>query len=1176
MDRGPPRAIQVLDGQGRLISEERRYYGDTDDDTMGRPLNEVGSRGLLKRVEVLEIADTSAGQTANDTHWINRERHRHDQYGNVVLTLDPLGDPKDAEAGHARAVGYDPVYHTHPVLEIHHVRKDGGRPVALRMHAAYDLALGKPIAATDFDATLTEDFADTAYGREVARTKRAVAGHVTRFAYDTHGRLTKIIRPGDGEDLPTQEFTYALADPVRGLVYAYTASGGLVGGAPKSSAWNTNVGGIDLTIGSGRSATISQSREVSGRPGVIVSITYSDGLGRTLARATEGNELGAWVIQDAVQFDGRGQVWRSYQPSFGSPDALLPEKTSFVEHHRDAEGRAVMSILPPDAQGVRDINRIEWLPLEERRYDEESCRDGKDGRPLGSRVGRYKALLRDGHDRLLEVCEHLRLTDDGEPASRFAEWKTCYDYDALHNLIRVVDAQRNVRSFQFDSLKRRRRLDDPDRGLARYQYDDASNLVRSTDARNQSLEFTHDGLNRVLTETGITNGVRQVIRYHYDNPRGSLDRGDGTTIVAVGTAGKLAWDEDFSGEEHFSYDDQGRIRWSLKRFAPQPPGLPGAFLTTTEYDAQDRIVRLTYPDGAAVRYDYNPRGLLAAISGAAEGELIVKVGYEPSGKVQSLTHGNGVATVHRYDDRTRLIRLTTTGQDHRPLIDYAYAYDGTSNVTRIADDRPTSVLPEGNPRRNTQVFDYDDDNRLTLARYALGKPDRDDGSITYRYDRIGNMVVQRSTGCVAGANLGKLTYGPGWDRCGRKDQTPGPHALIASVTGLNLEYDVRGNVIHTPDDSYTWDAWNHQIEFARTGTRARYIYDHQGRRTVKTVSAGGRSRSTYYVNKFYEIDEAGKTTRHILANDRRVAVAEDRSSTPRRDAMKWQGLRHFHQDHIGSTVLVTDASGGVTEEFAYEPYGRARHHWIRPNDPEGVKYRFAQKEEDAESGLHYFEARYLASSLSRFTTCDPEIFGEKTDGLTEPDRSNAYSYALNNPLSISDQTGKNPVALVAAGGALAIVATVYAIYAYEKYAVPYLDYKYEVFKGYWQAREYSNKIASESTTSSPLQAVDTARPGFTHAVPIQPPSFASEMTPAERRAHYLEQGVPVHEIGPSGYPKIHTVQHPSMKRAEDAARAEVGKGGTTVKHPSPAVGEKHFHGVDQSGNKSRVHHEYAK
>jgi hypothetical protein len=62
----------------------------------------------------------------------------------------------------------------------------------------------------------------------------------------------------------------------------------------------------------------------------------------------------------------------------------------------------------------------------------------------------------------------------------------------------------------------------------------------------------------------------------------------------------------------------------------------------------------------------------------------------------------------------------------------------------------------------------------------------------------------------------------------------------------------------------------------------------------------------------------------------------------------------------------------------------------------------------------------------------------------------------------------------------------------------------------------------------------------------------------------------------SGYPKIHTVEHTSLKEAKDAARAEVGRGGTVEKHPTPKEGEGHFHGVDSCGNKSRPHHEYPK
>jgi RHS repeat-associated protein len=79
---------------------------------------------------------------------------------------------------------------------------------------------------------------------------------------------------------------------------------------------------------------------------------------------------------------------------------------------------------------------------------------------------------------------------------------------------------------------------------------------------------------------------------------------------------------------------------------------------------------------------------------------------------------------------------------------------------------------------------------------------------------------------------------------------------------------------------------------------------------------------------------------------------------------------------------------------------------------------------------------------------------------------------------------------------------------------------------------------------------------------------------ATERAKNIAKGVAENQIGPSGKPKIHVVKHSTMKEAKDAARAEVGKGGTTVKHPSPAKGGPHFHGETQAGQKSRIHHEY--
>jgi RHS repeat-associated protein len=65
---------------------------------------------------------------------------------------------------------------------------------------------------------------------------------------------------------------------------------------------------------------------------------------------------------------------------------------------------------------------------------------------------------------------------------------------------------------------------------------------------------------------------------------------------------------------------------------------------------------------------------------------------------------------------------------------------------------------------------------------------------------------------------------------------------------------------------------------------------------------------------------------------------------------------------------------------------------------------FTGKERDAETGLDYFEARYMSSAQGRFTSPDPlnlsAIFH-----MNDPQSWNGCSYARNNPLSVTDPTG---------------------------------------------------------------------------------------------------------------------------------------------------------------------------
>ena len=121
-------------------------------------------------------------------------------------------------------------------------------------------------------------------------------------------------------------------------------------------------------------------------------------------------------------------------------------------------------------------------------------------------------------------------------------------------------------------------------------------------------------------------------------------------------------------------------------------------------------------------------------------------------------------------------------------------------------------------------------------------------------------------------------------------------------------------------------------------------------------------------------------------------------------------VRYYHQDHLGSSSVITDSSGQIVEESAFYPFGLARVQSEARNihDP----YQFTQKERDLESGLHYFEARYLVSWLGRFASVDrkfanPEAMttGDLTTFLANPQGMNLYGYGLNNPLKYQDPSG---------------------------------------------------------------------------------------------------------------------------------------------------------------------------
>jgi RHS repeat-associated protein len=108
----------------------------------------------------------------------------------------------------------------------------------------------------------------------------------------------------------------------------------------------------------------------------------------------------------------------------------------------------------------------------------------------------------------------------------------------------------------------------------------------------------------------------------------------------------------------------------------------------------------------------------------------------------------------------------------------------------------------------------------------------------------------------------------------------------------------------------------------------------------------------------------------------------------------------YHPDYLGNVDLVTERDGKTYEFFTYNPWGEEMHQYNANTFGFSSPYRFNSKEKDAETGLHYYGARYYQSKLSVWLSVDP--WADKYPHVTP------YNFVENNPIMLVDPDGNGP------------------------------------------------------------------------------------------------------------------------------------------------------------------------
>jgi RHS repeat-associated protein len=543
-----------------------------------------------------------------------------------------------------------------------------------------------------------------------------------------------------------------------------------------------------------------------------------------------------------------------------------------------------------------------------------------------------------------------------------AEWNpTAYEYDDRGQLIAVTDALGNVTRYELDDAARTGAIIDANGNRTELFYDLHARLQTTAYPGGETEIRTYDGSGNLAS---ITNGNGEKISYHLDSMRrlGTIELPDSSQETFTYTVdGLLETVTDDTGTTVYEYDplmrrlrrvtepDGRYVRYeydlvgnrkvlahAMQDFAPEE-------VTEYEYDALNRLIEVTDPQGGVTTYD-----------------------YDAAGNQTEIVRPDGTSTEQKYDLRNRLVEVIHRDDLGATIASFQYTLDGVGN--RRVEERADGSRVE---------YTYDDVYRVAGEQH-FDSSNAVTRTIGYGYDPVGNLI-ERS------GSLGLLTL------------TYNENNQLVDANDVLFTYDDAGNLLSKgtgPGDTtqYSYDARGRLAQLdPPTGAPTAYSYDYRGVRRTKSGPAGtvnfltDRDSTTGYEQVLRESDAGGTTLRSYVFGNALLGEVDG------------GGIARRLTDGLGSTRLLTDATGTPTSTFEYSAYGGI----LAQSGSGATAYRFAGEQQDAESQLYFLRARYYDTGTGSFLTRDP------ADGdRTRPPSLHKYLYAHANPVNLTDPSGR--------------------------------------------------------------------------------------------------------------------------------------------------------------------------
>ena len=558
--------------------------------------------------------------------------------------------------------------------------------------------------------------------------------------------------------------------------------------------------------------------------------------------------------------------------------------------------------------------------------------------------------------------------------------KVVYHYNHIGDLVKT-ETTANKRTYaitmKYDAFGHKTEMSDPDKGTWRYtKYNAFGELLEQVNALGDAVSTTYDRLGRMIKRIEVDGRAEWV----YNNSNSGNSRGSIQYEVQFNSNNQAVYRVDYT------YDGYGRSYETRTTI----DGL--VYKQKVSYDNYGRIQKSQDAAGNnnVIKNIYK-NGFTQQVVNAENGNQIYYHAISMDARGNVTKYKQGPITVNRnFDKNTGFLRTIKSSVMGLHIQDQSYSWDELGNLKDRTDRSGDKDIYEN--------FVYDGLNRLKEAKVA-GKPKQ----FTY-YDGHGNITSK--------TGVGSYQYG---SNCSKP---AGPHA-VCKITGNGktetFDYDKNGNmtthkVNGVNERRFTYASFDKptRIVLRNNEHTTQFSYGTMHNRYKRTDTNADGTTTTYYLGSVEKVVKpSGKVEYRRYIGDTLITHEFGSSNNYQRSV-----VRHILKDHLGSTDVIADADGKVSQMQSFDAWGMRRDPGAKISltpvgllDLADVNNEFTTKgftghEAVDQVGVIHMNGRIYDPRLGRFLQADPHI-----DGVNNTQGYNRYAYVQNNPLNATDPTG---------------------------------------------------------------------------------------------------------------------------------------------------------------------------